>query len=472
MVYSHQMWVLALLAFRRFEAVPLELPNGDGVSFCKDKEMCMILNSNNLSSLAPLISEYPTIAFASNSNLGDILSISYLNGTVLHESSSVADSFVACSDLVVASSGVKKGGENLLSFILKSKDSHFLAISDNVTDFCERSPTGRVVICLDNESVSHLGLNNSGRFVYHGIDRTILPVENFNSMPEQVLDDLESVDLSSKPFVAGFFIDNSDDVGATRLAYAILREIGMVSGLKEKFFIGAYVNELGLNMSSAARLDDIPSPLFAVIDTKNKSRRWAVIDEEKLNNTSYLVQLLTDIGENKIEAVPISQPEDELQHIEISHDLYWPVLNKTKTHVCVGFLGDDTIDLFTWVGMLRELDSVINATVKTFIVDVSRNDIPPYVEAPKFPYVGMYDVSRQNFSVYKGEANPKDFVKWIEETAPVKVPEDVVAKMEKRIEEDSESDDALMKLLLRILGNDDETMDGTEDILEDLKSEL
>ena len=465
---------LFFLSFTQLDPKILELPNAEGASFCQAVETCAILNAQKLDQLHSVIRRFPSISFASNSDLDNTVAVTYFNGKPVHESETVADALIACDELLALSSGVQRGGVELLKKTLESGSSYFISVSNETHNFCERAACGHRVICVNQKAAENFGINDTGKYVYHGADRELVHVSSFDSMPEQVLDDIDSVDLLAKPFVAGYFIDESERTEEHQREFEAMRNAASVSGVKSKFFIGAFRGGVGKELSLNASLDYIPSPLFAVIDTHNHSRRWAIVEEEQIHDTTFITQLLHGIAAGNIEPVPISQRINESDECALSHDTFWSVLNATKCPAAVVFLGDDTQNGDVWNMMFRELNAQLNKSMRFFIFDTSQNDIPSCVTIPKVPRAILYNSARTQIDVFDRKPEPAALLAWIQATTEIEVPESLIDKLKLVFDGDAEADDIITKLVSKLLGRGDGDADSEEidEYLKQVNNEL
>ena len=463
---------LFFLSFTQLNPKVLELPNAEGLSFCQAVETCAILNAQKLDQLHSVIRRFPSISFASNSELGNAVAVTYFKGKLVQESETITDALVACNELLALSSGVQRGGAELLKKTLESGSSHFISVSNETQNFCEKAACGYPVICVDGKTAENFGINETGKYVYHGSDRELVRVSSFDRMPEQLLDDIESVDLLAKPFVAGYFIDESERTEEHQREFETMRDVASVSGVKSKFFIGAFRGGIAKELSLNASLDYIPSPLFAVIDTQNHSRRWAIVEEEQIHDTAFISQLLQGIAAGKIEPVPISQRINESDECVLSHDTFWPVLNTTNCPVAVVFLGDDSLYGVVWSMMFRELNAQLNKSIRFFIFDTSQNDIPPCVTVPSVPRAMLYNSARTQVDVFGNRPYPAALLAWIQETTNIEVPDSLADKLGSIFDGDAEADDVIVKLVSQLLGREDANSEEVDEYVKHLNDEL
>lgn len=328
-----------------------------------------------------------------------------------------------CEDLVKANDPIRYLlTPEALREVIESMDSVLIGI-----DQCEvpaNRKKGEILYCTDSQIFKFLGINvTTGLHVYRGRDRSLLPVKpsNYRGYMKSHIADVLTADLSSRPYFAGYVIDEGSTFAEEELA--ILTKLSAKSELREYFHIGPLYGTAAMIFENAANTGFLQRPLFLVVVTQEdaKAGRWVVNTPDHVHDIDYLTRYLIGIANESIPYKHISSPIDEANPLSINYDTYWSVINASEVPAVVIFWSNTIKNATEWSAIFREANTLMNGQVRFYVYDAGINDLPQGISLNGLPVIGLYRYGKQPVA-YPDRIGFDELIEWISLECEIPVP--------------------------------------------------
>lgn len=257
-----------------------------------------------------------------------------------------------------------------------------------------------------------------GIYVYRSADHTIIKVEkNFqNYMKTPIVNPME-INISTRPYVAGYFISDSSQDDAEK-EMDILRTLA--STFKDVYFF-PFSSGLGAVFQEIGRIGYIAPPVFAVFNsTQEKGPRY-LVNGNKIHDVKYLKQFISDILEGKQPPTYISEAKDKSDKYQLTYNELNGIIEKHDTDIVITYTSPamsrgEFFDKFAKVA-----DSLIKASsIKFYVYNLSANEIPDFHNFFDDPIIEFYPKGSNKPVYFTKTPDIQTFVNWVIETSTEK----------------------------------------------------
>lgn len=256
----------------------------------------------------------------------------------------------------------------------------------------------------------------NGYYLYRSVDRQIVPFDE--SIPESPLVDPRQVDISKKPYFAGYVIN-------TKLDKVSEKQIEIMEELSSRFSevqFGPIVGTNSLLFLKAGKTEGLEAPYFMMFNTSNLlGGRWLILDKSKLMNVDDVSDFVGKVVAGDLPYTIISQPVPEDADGVVKHlvgSTFSDVVLENESDALVVFTADNC-------KYCQRLELVIEEAAKLFEgqkvkickIDGAENDVPNIVpDYTSYPAVMLFKAGMKDEkpNIYKGSYRVKDIVQYIE----------------------------------------------------------
>ena len=322
--------------------------------------------------------------------------------------------------------------------LLNGNGSYIFAVDHYERPF--NAPPGATVYLIPSNLLK--GEVSKGIYSYSAVVHMFTPL----FYEKSVVVEPEQIKFGAAQFIAGFMIKKR--VMQNSFRNGIL--MNLAKRFRSNFTFTMMSGPVSKMLKRQARLEMIPVPYFFVIDTTSDvPRRWVVRGTE-MENQTYLLKLLANISNGRIEPTVVSEPAVSEPSVVIYRrlcrmDFEEQVFDSAK----------DVIVLFKtpWCRRCRKMELALrqtasllqNKNIRVYQYDVTANDIPDCVQNRLygFPTIMMWPAAKKSEEpvVYRGKAKLVDMMKFVAEHATTKFPIPDYDSLETRLVEDDSAEE-------------------------------
>ena len=272
-----------------------------------------------------------------------------------------------------------------------------------------------ILYTVSSRILQYFDINaKQGIYVYRSADRMFVRTSgNFRSYMKTPIVDPQNTNLTSKPYVGGYFLEGYNKE-------ANEKEMEILTKLAFKFKdvnflpIGGGVSAI---FNEIAKIDQLTFPLFLLLpsDNNNDTRRW-VIQGENADNFDYVSNVIQGAINGSLKYHNVSEKIDpENKHQATLNTIKDILAENNETCDTIIAYVSNYMDAGAWYKALMPVsaDLINNSNVRFYVYDLSLNDPEegfPQIDAPS---VLMYRKGTEDPIHYGGNQNIKDFIDWV-----------------------------------------------------------
>lgn len=266
---------------------------------------------------------------------------------------------------------------------------------------------------------------SKGMYLMRGCDRQLVNVDyaNIEEAKKCTIDNLLTIELDEKPFIAGYFADNEDDSFNEDM-------LGIMKHLKaeydEKVYFTSFIPKSHSKIFiSKGKLSTAKLPIFVMFNTSDISERRWILDgyKEELLNYTYVSNFVRRVINGEEELGLISKPKFDLDNggslKELSASQFKKSVFETEDPVLVAFTAP-------WCYHCKKVKPVLNATamilgntnIKFYFFDCDGNDMPKRVpEVDGYPTIYLWPGNHTKPKQFEGTRNIPSFIEFLKNNA-------------------------------------------------------
>lgn len=268
-----------------------------------------------------------------------------------------------------------------------------------------------------------------GYYVYRPSDRQLLKVSgSFKKYLKSPVVDLETTNISTRPFLAGYVIDPLNATIANQ-EITILNDLAVQ--FPEKAFFSPIAGQIQTLFNHVSQLTYLRKPLFVVWKTNElNNSRWILNDETKIHNKEYLKNYIQSIISGNEPKVPIVEPKNMSDPYQIVYSEFEKYTTQKTVVLMSNIFPPKYMLLFK-----RAAEIYKDTDIQFCTYDLAYNDVPEnFLIANTPPLLLMINQSKQSVYRYNGPLFIKDIAQFISDESNTTLPQFDHVSIQKSIE--------------------------------------